>query len=1032
MSRLGRLTRLLAPGFILLALAGSRPALAQGLDFLQRLGPGTGLNRAVRLAATHDGSSVFVLNDYLDGAEFAPFNSVARFSSASDEALQFAEVLYGGTGPLRGLRKLASLAISPDDRFLFVGAARQDFVRQGFVEESPAIATLAIGPDGALEYRSLVEMHLPGLPLSLVVSPDGNHLYALVSEPNFGPVALVAFEHDRQTGRLRLIQDVELGDLLQIPDFSALAFDLSASPDGRHLYVRTHAVDLAEKILTLDRQADSGQITAARGLSAESIVQELGSITSLSISGDGAHVYATIDEKSPSPAGGDPRLLSFHRDPATGDLQAPQVLTVPPPANGLDRYLIVSPDDRHAYECLDQDTLLAYRVDLDAGHLEPIQTLDVSSVDGQSTGCGLPLVSGDGRFLQLSDPFGSPQGFLTRLRRDASTGTVVPVNALVEGEDGLLSVAHLHRSVVSPDGREVYAVREGWQILTFRRDAGASGRLETPPEATLQLPTTADPRETDAALAVTPDGRHLYVGFADERFTLARDPATGALRQIDRSTPGALALAVSADGRHVYAKTSPSTVTAYERNLRSGALTAVHEVELPTHGPTVPEGFALSPDERNLYVGTGGDFGGGTGQGALTVLRLDPASGKLEVADEMTIEERNGEAPQLRAVKVTPDGRHLYLALWFQTFPFGTRELRLFDRSPADGALTADRLVGAGRSFALAPNGRTLYTLDRRQLDEPAKITALLVDPASGDLTTQGALPGTDKGNFETATVSPDGANVYVSAYDGLSVFANRWFESGEIPGFRFQVSIDPGTGRALRGERVDRCPAGTACAQGAVPGRTEALLRIVGPKPNGRLWPTLVKFSTSPIDVLIDQLASGEIKSYHLAGATPGSGELPGLFDRDGFAPTPGASGVRWIEPGPDPARSHETAGEPPPPPPSAPVFTSDAFPDFRFQVRLTDGTGEDLPLRKEADCFEETLCVSGAVPGRSELFLRIVGPKPNGRLWPTLVRTTTSTAEIWIEQMSTGQVNYYRLEGATPGSSDLTGLFDREGFAP
>ena len=119
----------------------------------------------------------------------------------------------------------------------------------------------------------------------------------------------------------------------------------------------------------------------------------------------------------------------------------------------------------------------------------------------------------------------------------------------------------------------------------------------------------------------------------------------------------------------------------------------------------------------------------------------------------------------------------------------------------------------------------------------------------------------------------------------------------------------------------------------------------------------------------------------------------------------------------------------EEPPPVPDAPPFISGELPGFRFWVRITAGDGE-IPVRQEAACIPETVCVSGAVPGRPELFLRVVGPKPNGRLWPTLVRFSTSTIEVWIEQESSGLLRYYRLEGATPGSSSLDGLFDREGF--
>ena len=62
----------------------------------------------------------------------------------------------------------------------------------------------------------------------------------------------------------------------------------------------------------------------------------------------------------------------------------------------------------------------------------------------------------------------------------------------------------------------------------------------------------------------------------------------------------------------------------------------------------------------------------------------------------------------------------------------------------------------------------------------------------------------------------------------------------------------------------------------------------MVGPKPNGRLWPTLVKFSTSQIEVWLEQIATGAIRSYRLAPAEPGQRLIPleGLAHRQGFAP--------------------------------------------------------------------------------------------------------------------------------------------------
>jgi len=115
--------------------------------------------------------------------------------------------------------------------------------------------------------------------------------------------------------------------------------------------------------------------------------------------------------------------------------------------------------------------------------------------------------------------------------------------------------------------------------------------------------------------------------------------------------------------------------------------------------------------------------------------------------------------------------------------------------------------------------------------------------------------------------------------------------------------------------------------------------------------------------------------------------------------------------------------------PPPGEPM-TTPAFPGFRFWVRIVPSDGQPVPTRRESACLPETLCVSGAVPGRSEVFVRIVGPKANGYLWPTMVKLTTSAVDVWIQRTATGRLRHYHLDGAAPGHDVLPGLFDREGF--
>lgn len=118
-------------------------------------------------------------------------------------------------------------------------------------------------------------------------------------------------------------------------------------------------------------------------------------------------------------------------------------------------------------------------------------------------------------------------------------------------------------------------------------------------------------------------------------------------------------------------------------------------------------------------------------------------------------------------------------------------------------------------------------------------------------------------------------------------------------------------------------------------------------------------------------------------------------------------------------------------PPPPLGDWLAAPAVQGFSFKVRISSASGS-ITGSREAACIPETVCVSGAVPGRSEVFLRVVGPKPNGRMWPTMVKFTTSTVEVWVRRDATEEVRFYRLEGARPGFDELPGLFDRDGFEP
>ncbi|HEX6200980.1 MAG TPA: hypothetical protein VF150_12000 [Thermoanaerobaculia bacterium] len=132
----------------------------------------------------------------------------------------------------------------------------------------------------------------------------------------------------------------------------------------------------------------------------------------------------------------------------------------------------------------------------------------------------------------------------------------------------------------------------------------------------------------------------------------------------------------------------------------------------------------------------------------------------------------------------------------------------------------------------------------------------------------------------------------------------------------------------------------------------------------------------------------------------------------------------------------SLKCSNQPPPPPPGPKCpngfFKDPAYPDFCFRVQIIPAGQAPIVGTREPSCVEDTVCVSGALPGRSEAFLRILGPRPNGFLWPTIVRFTPSRVVVEMHQLSSGDTNTYTLDAVPPGVDDLSGLQDRQGFLP
>jgi DNA-binding beta-propeller fold protein YncE len=305
------------------------------------------------------------------------------------------------------------------------------------------------------------------------------------------------------------------------------------------------------------------------------------------------------------------------------------------------------------------------------------------------------------------------------------------------GADGLAGAAAI---AVSPDGHNVYvAAHDSGAVVVFARNpatgaltsAGCIGdTVNGPPSC-----NSADGLFGAAGIAVSPDGHNVYVASDLRRalVVLARNPASGALTPAGcigntgngpPSCTGADGLndstgvAVSPDGRSVYVAAVDDAVVVFARNLTSGALTPAGCVGNSGTGPPScigADGLAganavtVSPDGLNAYVtaaesnavvvfgravstgggGTGGGGGGGGGGGT-------GGGGGGGTG--------GGTTPGARIGSVTAGGRTFTLSASLSTGCLA-----------ASGRLQA-RLVSAatGKATATAPRfARVTFVIDR-------------------------------------------------------------------------------------------------------------------------------------------------------------------------------------------------------------------------------------------------------------------------------------------------------------------------------
>jgi 6-phosphogluconolactonase (cycloisomerase 2 family) len=330
--------------------------------------------------------------------------------------------------------------------------------------------------------------------------------------------------------------------------------------------------------------------------------------------------------------------------------------------------------------------------------------------------------------------------------------------------------------VVSPDGKHAYvasqsAVAGGVAVFDRAADGGAltqkRGRAGCLSDGG-RVPGCARANAIKAPvdLAISPDGRHVYVAAltSDAIAVLARDPATGILTQrrgragcvgtrppcaVMRGMDAPLSVRVSPDGRNVYAYSYESReIVALDRDPRSGRLTRIRgsagctraDLGLLQCGRRLfafDQGLSLSADAKHAYeVNSEALLTYDRDEDSDTFRVKSGASGCFgtsEVSDCTPADAIEGTTD----VALSPDGRNVYVAATDSV------SLAIFDRD-ADGTLTQK-----ARPKGCVSNETGSRCATGRGFTNP------ISTPFS-------------------ATVSPDGRNVYATTGEAVTVFDRR------------------------------------------------------------------------------------------------------------------------------------------------------------------------------------------------------------------------------------------------------------------
>ena len=561
-----------------------------------------GMNGARALAISPDGRHVYVASRIDDAV-------VVFARDATTGLLSYVEDRRDGVAGFDGLDGAHDVVVSRDGTGVFVLGIFEAAI--SVMKRNPATGSLSFVE---AERNGVAGVSNFGSPRALAFDPLRPWLYAAsITEPDSTPGSLQIFEHDASTGQLvrRFFAAGDGGE------------HLTVSPDGRHLYPVGATADLVPPVAIAPLRYSTRVREGENGIAGLDFPNGLAAF--------GASLYA-ISSFPPS-------IAAFTRS-----------------GEGLD--------------------FVGAKFDGSDG------------VEGISLASGV-VASPDGRHVYVT---GNQDDAIATFERHAATGALTFLGATYDSLGGNDGLDGANQIAISDDGAHVYvAASVDHSVALFARSPalGSLSFVEVHRDGVAGV----DGLDGATAIALSPDGKNVYAtGRNDDAIAVfSRHPVTGALTFVEFEKDGVagvtsmddpFALAVSPDGRHVYvASREDDAIVIFGRAPSNGSLTFLGVVSEPVHLEFTND-VAVSPDGRLVFA-----IGGSAH--TLVAYWRDPETGALGLAQ--TEKDDEGLVDGLRAPDaLLAKGRHLYVT------SLTDEAIAIFVPEPGAGAAISAALLALG------------------------------------------------------------------------------------------------------------------------------------------------------------------------------------------------------------------------------------------------------------------------------------------------------------------------------------------------